>query len=248
MARQTGNMRLEGTFGELTFYKMKSNYYVRSKRNVSKTRFQKSREFARVRENGNEFAAAVKSGKLLRDCVKCFYRDAGNHDSSTRVLQLMLKVKTGDIESARGKRNAGTAFASGGASSMLKHFEFNSQKPVASLLMKSFHAGADGTIVIHDFVPARDLAASAGSTHVALKGALARIDFTSSEHSICYTNTVSLRIDDEASEIVLVPESIPTGTGILFSLLQVEFFQEVSGVLYNLKGLQDKAMVIAEVY
>jgi hypothetical protein len=248
MARQAGNMKMEGTFGDLTFYKMKGNYYVRSRRVVSSIRFQKSPEFARVRENGNEFAAAVKSGKLLRDCVKCFYRDAHNHDVSTRVLQLMLKVKTGDVESARGKRNAGTAFASGGALSMLKHFEFNGRKPVASLLRKPFQTDADGTLVIHDFVPARDLAASAGSTHVMLKSALCRVDFMLEKHSISYTNTVTLCLDDTASEIVLVPESIPTGTGILFSLLQIEFFQEVSGVLYNLKSLQDKAVVIAEVY
>src|SRR5882724_7550275 len=151
MGRQTGINKIEGTLSDLTFYKMKGNFFVRTKRNVSRARILTDPKFARVRENGSEFGIAVRTGKLLRDCVKDMFRDAGNHATSIRVLQLMLKILKLDLTSDRGKRNAGIALANPDAKKLLKGFEFNSRSQLHSILLKPYLTDTStGIITIPD--------------------------------------------------------------------------------------------------
>ena len=109
MARQSGNIKLEGTMYDVTFYKMGNKFFALAKSQASRERILTEPMFARVRENGSEFALAVNAGKLLRDTIKSMYREAGNREISARILQLMLKVQKTDILSARGKRNGANA-------------------------------------------------------------------------------------------------------------------------------------------
>jgi hypothetical protein len=55
MAKQEGTFKINGTIGDLTFYKSSGQYLVRQKGGVSGDRIKNDPNFARTRENNNEF-------------------------------------------------------------------------------------------------------------------------------------------------------------------------------------------------
>lgn len=65
MAKQAGNIFIEGTIYDLTFYKMCDNYYVRMKTSLTGKRFWKDKAFEGSRKScsrfgeGNKLASAV---------------------------------------------------------------------------------------------------------------------------------------------------------------------------------------------
>ena len=70
MARQSGLLKIKGTIGGMTFYKSQDGDLVREKGGVSGDRIANDPAFVRTRENGEEFGAAGKAGKLLRDGLR----------------------------------------------------------------------------------------------------------------------------------------------------------------------------------
>jgi hypothetical protein len=56
-------IKLEGTIGDITFFKSKDGYIAREKSSISKERIQNDPAFQRTRENGAEFGRAGKAGK-----------------------------------------------------------------------------------------------------------------------------------------------------------------------------------------
>ena len=70
MARQKGILKLEGTIGDLTFYRSQGRYLAREKGGVDASRIQNDPAFERTRENGSEFGRAGSSGKLLRNSLR----------------------------------------------------------------------------------------------------------------------------------------------------------------------------------
>ena len=66
MARQKGIIKLDGTIGDITFYKSQDGYLAREKGGVSADRIANDPNFQRTRENGEEFGRAGKAGKMLR--------------------------------------------------------------------------------------------------------------------------------------------------------------------------------------
>jgi hypothetical protein len=248
MAKQKGNLKIEGTMNDMTFYKIRNNYYVRAKRDVSRERILTDPKFARVRENGNEFGLAVKAGKLLRDVVKNMFKEARSLATSTRLLQLMLRIQKSDLISERGKRNTGVALASPAAKKLLKGFEFNSKAQMGSILFKPYTVNTvTGVIAIANLVPVNDVLVPEGTTHLTLRGAYADVNFTDGASAIEYTNEVNLSIDATLTTVTLTPTAVPPGTGTKFYLLQLEFFQMVNAVQYELNNGLFNALVIAEI-
>jgi hypothetical protein len=70
MARQSGLIKLNGTLGGITFYKSQDGYLAREKGGIEADRIANDPNFQRTRENGAEFGAAGKAGRLLRTCVQ----------------------------------------------------------------------------------------------------------------------------------------------------------------------------------
>lgn len=55
MAKLNSFIKIEGTLDNLTFYRGKDGYLVRTKGGISKSRIKNDPEFIRTRENGVEF-------------------------------------------------------------------------------------------------------------------------------------------------------------------------------------------------
>jgi hypothetical protein len=92
-----------------------------------------------------------------------------------------------------------------------------------------------------------DIAYPAGATHIALKGAWAKIDFATNMYAVQLTNTEILPIDGALTSLSLLPATAPGGSGTNLFLLQLEFLQEVNTNQYSLKNGAYNSLCIVEV-
>jgi hypothetical protein len=65
MPKQTQTIKLTGTLGETTFYKMKGKYLLRKKTNLTKARVSKDAAFENSRKASQQFAKAVVIAKAV---------------------------------------------------------------------------------------------------------------------------------------------------------------------------------------
>ena len=125
MARQNGILKVTGKLDDLSFYKSKEGYLVRTKGGVPKERIQNDPAFVRTRENGAEFGQSAYAGKLLRVAVRNMLLNAGDSRVTSRLTQVMSKVKNYDVTSARGDRKVSIGLTDDAAKALLKGFNFN---------------------------------------------------------------------------------------------------------------------------
>src|ERR1700733_10494893 len=121
MARQQGNLPIEGLIGKLSFYKHPDDgYLVKTKSTLSAERVLTHDKFQKTRENANEFKQAIQSGKLVRQAFKEILKPVGDGKLSSRMNKVMLSIVQSDSLSDRGAR-----LARNGDLQLLKDFEFN---------------------------------------------------------------------------------------------------------------------------
>ena len=237
MPKLKGIIKLEGTLDNLTFYKTQDGYLVKTKSGVSKERIQNDPAFARTRENGSEFGSSASSGKLLRIAVRNLMVRAKDNRVSSRVTQVMTKIKNFDATSIRGERNVATGLATIGGNAELKGFNFNNRALLSSILFAPYTIDAlTGEITIPNLNPTNDIAIPGGATHVSFTAAYLKIDFDTTINSIEYSPVTNIPIDTTVATQTLTPASAPSGTGNDIYVLLVEFFQEINGVQYPLKN------------
>lgn len=248
MAKQKGIIKLTGKVGDLSFYKSKDGFLAREKGGVEAERIKNDPAFARTRENGREFGASASSGKLLRDAVRTMMQNASDSRVVSRLTKLMTQIKNLDATSARGERNVGVAMTLPAAKALLKGFNFNNKAIMGSILYSPFDLDVTtGVITLNDLVPINDVSATPGATHIALRGAWAKVDFATGEVDVQESNVVNLPIDAVSTNVVLTPAAAAVGTGADLFLLMIEFFQEVNGNQYVLKNGAFNALSIIEV-
>ncbi len=248
MAKLKGIIKLEGTLDNLTFYKGKEGYLVKTKGGVSKERIQNDPAFERTRENGSEFGRSATSGKLLRMGVRNMMVKAKDNRVSSRLTQVMTQIKNTDASSVRGERNVGKGLATSEGKTILKGFNFNNRALLSSVLFAPFSVDTPtGEISIQNLKPKNDISYPSGTTHVSLSSAYLRINFDSAVSSIEYSPVLNIPINSPSSSQTLTPAGVPTGAGNDVFVLLVEFFQEMNGVQYPLKNGAYNVLNIVEV-
>ncbi|HAB26811.1 MAG TPA: hypothetical protein DCE27_02890, partial [Xanthomarina gelatinilytica] len=154
MAKLKGIIKLEGTLDNLTFYKAQEGYLVKTKGGVSKERIQNDPAFERTRENGSEFGRSASSGKLLRTSARNLMIKAKDNRVTSRVTQVMTKIKNFDTSSIRGERNVATGLATPEGKAALKGFDFNNRAVLSAVLFAPFSVdGSTGEISIPNLTP-----------------------------------------------------------------------------------------------
>lgn len=248
MARQKGIVKIEGTVGELTFYKSQDGHLVREKGGVAGDRIKNDPAFTRTRENGAEFGNAAGAGKLLRDALRSLLMNAADNRAVSRLTKVMTTIKNTDTTSARGQRSVGVAMMAPTTRQMLKGFNFNIKAVMGSVLFKPYTlVPPSGLIKFTGLVPINDIKYPTGATHVTLTGAYAKVDFTTGLYDVQYSPPVNLPIDATASSVSLLPAAPASGTGADLYLLKIEFFQQVNTVQYSLKNGAFNALAIIDV-
>ncbi|QXP78198.1 MULTISPECIES: hypothetical protein [Winogradskyella] len=248
MAKLRSLIKIEGTLDDLTFYKGKEGYLVRTKGGVSANRIKNDPAFARTRENGSEFGHCATSGKILRRAIINLLTDAKDNRVTPRLTQVMSKVKNSDITSLRGQREVGIGLTTPEGRAQLKSFDFNSNAQMSSVLRSDFTLDtASGEVNIVDLIPNHDLGIPGGATHVSFIAGFLNLDFSSGDKELQVSPTINLAINGVTSAVNLAPTAIPAGAGNQLYFLKVAFFQEVNGIQYPLNNGAFNALQLIEV-
>lgn len=248
MAKLKSIIKIEGTLDGLTFYKGKEGYLVKTKGGVSADRIKNDPAYARTRENGKEFGNAATSGKELRRAILNLLTDAKDDRVTSRLTQIMIRVKNADTTSIRGDRNVAIGITTAQGKADLIGFNFNIDAILSAVLLTDFTLNTTtGEIEIIDFVPAQKLSKPQGATHVSITSGFLNLEFGTEDKDLVLSPIVNLPIDNTVSTVTLTPASVPVGTGNTFYFLKVAFFQEVNSIQYALNNGAYNALQLLEV-
>lgn len=248
MAKNRSILKIEGTLDEMTFYKSKDGYLVRTKGGVSKNRIMSDPAFARTRENGSEFGHIAQMSKLLRRSILELLQDAKDSRLHSRLVKRLALVKNQDLTSARGMRTVGNGLVSVEGKEVLKGFNFNANSPLDRILLKDFTLDTvTGEIQLFDFNLLQHILVPEGTTHIELRCGFLNLDFGSGVKDLSMSPAVNLALGSAANTQTLTPVSIPTGTGNSLYFLKVSFFQEVNGIQYPLRNGMFNSLELVEI-
>ncbi|MFL1012236.1 hypothetical protein [Flavisericum labens] len=247
MAKYNSIFKIEGTIGDVTFYKGENGYYARNKGGVSKNRILTDPQFARTRENLSEFGSTATSGKQIRHAINSLLADAKDSRVTSRLTKVLSKVKNEDLTSPRGQRNVATGLATAFGKNWLKGFNFNKNATLDSVLQTNYSLDtATGEIVMTDLVPSQQISAPDGATHVSFSGAFLNLDLVNDVKDLQMSSVVSAPLNGTATTVTLTPATPATGTGFNFYFLKVAFFQEINGMPYALNNGAFNALQLIE--
>ena len=248
MAKQKGIIKLEGTIGDITFYKSQDGYLAREKGGIDANRIASDPAFQRTRENGNEFGAAGKAGKMLRVALRALLQNTADNRMVSRLTQEMVKVVQADAINARGERNV-----IDGEAELLEGFEFNKNGKLGSALYAPFAAVINRVtgllnVDIPSYVPVNMISAPGGTTHYKIISAGSEIDFENETFVIDNNNYAILPWDSVVTTALNLSNAVTANsTHPLFMALGIEFYQEINGVKYTLKNGAFNALALVKV-
>lgn len=237
MAKQNGYIPINGTLGNLTFFKSKDGYMVRQKGGISAQRMATDPAFQRTRENGAEFGRAGKAGKLLRNAIRSLLLNTADGRMVSRLTREMMKVIQADTNNPRGLRNV-----IDGEAELLLNFEFNINGKLSTTLFAPFTGNIDRvagelTVTVPPFIPLNMISAPAGTTHFKFTSAGVEIDFEQQNYVVQTQATAELPWDSTlTAPVSLVNAVTANSTHPLFLALGIEFYQQVNGAMYPLKN------------
>lgn len=248
MAKQKGILKLEGTIGNITFYKSQDGYLAREKGGVDANRIATDPNFQRTRENGNEFGSAGKAGKILRDSLRVLLQNASDNRMVSRLTKKMVEVIQADATSVRGQRNV-----IDGEAELLEGFEFNIDAKLSNTLYAPYVPTIDrvaGTlkVAIASFIPANMVSAPGGTTHFKIVSSGVEIDFENETFVMDSKASAVTAWDGAATAVINLNNAVTANsTHPLFLVLGIEFYQDVNGVKYPLKNGAFNALSIVKV-
>jgi hypothetical protein len=248
MAQQKGIIPLQGTIGNITFYKSKDGFLAREKGGLDASRIATDPAFQRTRENGAEFGRAGKAGKYLRTALRSLLQNISDSRMIARLVKEMMRVIKADETNPRGFRNV-----IDGEAEFLKGFEFNANSKLGTTLFASFTGAINRvtgelSVGIPSFIPVNMIAAPNGTTHFKIVSAGAEIDFESGNYTADSKTSATLPWNSNGTAVIsLVNNVTANSTKPLFLALGIEFYQEVNGTMYPLKNGAFNALSLVEV-
>lgn len=248
MARQKGIIKLDGTIGDITFYKSRDGYLAREKGGIPADRIANDPAFQRTRENGAEFGRAGKAGKVLRNAIRALLQNSADARMVSRLTTEMVKVIQEDATNPRGLRNV-----IDGEAELLTGFEFNNNGKLGTTLYAPFTTVSDrvaGTLTanIPSFVPMNMIAAPGGTTHFKIVSAGAEIDFENETFVMDSQASAVFPWDTNATAVINLTNTVTANSNHpLFLVLGIEFYQEVNGQMYPLKNGAYNALSLVKV-
>ncbi|TKK67395.1 hypothetical protein FC093_13925 [Ilyomonas limi] len=237
MAKQTGILPIEGTIGNLTFFKSKEGFLVRSKGGIAADKIATDPAFQRTRENMAEFSRAGKGAKLLRTAFRAALIKSKDQLIVSRLTTQMLKVVQADDVNDRGLRNV-----IDGEALLLEGFEFNRNARLSATLYAPFTASlvrssGAATVTVPGFVPLNMVTAPTGTTHFRLFSGAAAIDFENESYEVDTAVTAEMVYGNTAIADMSLTCALPgNSTYPLFLVFGIEFLQQVNGKMYPLNN------------
>lgn len=248
MAKQRGIIKLEGTIGDITFFKTEDGYLAREHAPISAEQVATDPAFQRTRENNAEFGRAGKASAILRKALRTVIANSKTGKLPARLTTEFMRVIKADATNPRGLRNV-----IDGEAELLRGFNFNANAPLTSTLYAPYSAVIDraaGTlnITIPSFLPDQAVQAPAGSTHFKMVAMAAAVNFEQEDYESNFQETAMLPWNAAATAPLTLNCTLTPGSAHpLFLVMGIQFYQSVNGAFYTLKDGGFNALQIVEV-
>ncbi|NIF05913.1 hypothetical protein F3J23_10715 [Chryseobacterium sp. Tr-659] len=128
MATYESLIKITGAVGDLVFYNLNGKNVVRKKSGFNKTAFKKSASYEKVRQNSSEFGHCSKIGKVIRNSIDSYIKEAGDLLLYQKFAKLMTSIKDLDLISERGKRTVENGLKTDEGKNLLRGFVFGEKK------------------------------------------------------------------------------------------------------------------------
>ncbi|MEO6831634.1 MAG: hypothetical protein ABI378_04960 [Chitinophagaceae bacterium] len=176
MPKQIGPLPIEGTLGDLIFYKTIHGHLVRRKGNLNKERVSSEAAFEGSRKASSEFGRAGAASGLVRNAIKTHCPYVGDGQTHARLSKVFGEIIRADKTHSVGERQVISENIA-----VLKTFEWKLDHP----LSRSFWGQCGGnmtpegklTITMNAFNPKRDLAWPLNATHARITVVCLSVDF-----------------------------------------------------------------------
>lgn len=245
MARQSSFLKLEGTIGDVTFYKGRTGFKARQKGGVSRNKLLNDPRFKRTRENMQEFSRAASAAKFLKDAFREIVLKSSDGSLHNRLYSIAMKVVKSDIVGNRGERT----FEMGNMQ-LLRDFQFCNQSTIENTLFKEpgiLDAPDQVTVTIPSLIPSKYLRTVEKTTHYRFSLIRASINFIDNSYSSELMTPGELPINDIATEelVLSLPKPVVPNTHHFFALA-LEYLQVLeNGSKYDLYDLtQNPAKIL----
>ena len=248
MAKQKGIIKLEGTIGDITFFKTEDGYLARENAPVSAEQIATDPAFQRTRENNAEFGRAGKASAILRKAFRTVIARTKTSRLPAYLTGEFMRVIKADETNPRGQRNV-----IDGEAELLQGFNFNPNAPLSSTVYAPYtavidRAGGTLNIAIPSFVPEQGVQAPAGSTHFKVVAMAAAINFEQEDYESNLQESAMLPWNAAATAALNLNCNLTPGSAHpLFLVMGIQFYQFVNGTYYSLKDGGFNALQLVKV-
>jgi hypothetical protein len=248
MARQEGVLQINGKLGNLSFYKSKEGYLIRTKGGVSAQRLRTDPAFERTRENWVEFGQAGGAAKLVRTALRVTLQNSADRRMHNRLSQVFMKVVQADAVHARGQR-----LVLAEHTPMLEGFEFNANGKIVTTFLTPYTASIDRAsgaleVNIPAFEPGKRIAAPQGTTHLRLVSGGLELDFEAGQYVGTEAHSGFIAWGPQTEPALSLAHALPAGSDkALLLTFGVEYYQEVNGEWYPLKNGAFNSLAVVKV-
>lgn len=247
MAKQKGIFKVQGTIGDVSFYRSRDGYLVREKTSLDGKRIATDPAFERTRENSAEFARAARSGKLVRQAFRSLIKLASDSLVVSRLTREMMLLIYEDTLHGRVERTVTQNI------SLLKDFDFNFNGKLGSTLYVPYKAVIDritGEMGVHmeAYQATNAILAPDGTTHYQLHVSGALLDFEQKVYEVRFTDGPLLPFDrSQQSAGTMAVNLTPDSDSVMMLVFGISFSQEVNGEHYFLKNNVYNALSVVAV-
>lgn len=251
MAIQKSPIKLEGTVGDLTFYKQNNRYQVKQRTGHSAERMAKDPKFARSRENTSEFGHASHMAKCIRTAIRMALGElhALFHDAT--LVNRLTKRVTSTVK-ADMKNNRGARCLQAENLSLLTGFSLNDQAALKDVFFIPLEPRYDRlnstlSISIADFDPRTVMDLPTETNFVQFHAFAMMLDTETEDISTEITHSIMLsaykRIEGLSLSLQLPLQELPI---LLF--FGVSFYGKLAGYPVPLVQPMRNAMDVIKVY
>lgn len=247
MAKNQSIVRLSGSIDGVTYVETKTGKQSRSRSSLNKAKMDANPKFRKIRMIQKELTGYSKYGALFRLGIRPELRKVKSFRGVQRLNKRMVFIKNNDVTNRLGQRNVATGLLTVEGRNCMKNFDFYGMTTVSALVQPSFVVDlSTGTARITGFDVARDLIAPENCTHVSFKSVMIGLDFDLGVESTTRSPVFTMPLDAPAADLVLQTATLPTVSANVFYLVQILFYEEISGFL-ELTELDSAAFTVLEV-
>lgn len=237
MARYESPIILKGKIDGLSFYETSEGYFVRRPGGASRSKIMHDPNFAKTRENMQEFTEVARSNKLLRKSFGMLYHQYKDRKAYIRFTSKLFDVLKNDVQSSRGSRRVPLGLDTEAGRAVLNGFDFNINAPLSSVFPCGYRLDSDQCLLeFSEIILGKELTYPLGTTDINIRMIASVVDF---ERGIFeYHETPVLRIKSDSPRVsgVLKFEQSFLMEGPRFFVLVIEYFREEGGGLNAVEG------------